>query len=236
MTTVKKIKFVLFLLLLLCLGCSKHDDSYFPLDKGYKWQYDVALLTRDGLSNQKYFLSNLGEGKLNGESVYLRKSFDGSILYYSDTNEGIYYLGSIDTQSLHPEYKEEKQLIFPEQLSIGTEWEETTITKLLKKTGPPQKTVFKIIARVPLEVEIKSLTETVTVPAGRFENCIKIFMEGFVFKDAGNYIGMTMVSVEQTNWYAPGVGLIKMERQETTQRKALDKGTLLVELVKFESG
>jgi hypothetical protein len=41
--------------------------------------------------------------------------------------------------------------------------------------------------------------------------------------------------VEQSNWYAPGVGLVKMERKETTQRKALDKGTLLVELVKFES-
>ena len=157
-------------------------------------------------------------------------------MYYSVSDEGIHYLGSIDSQSLHPEFHEEKQLIIPAELSLETEWEHITFTRLLQKTGPPQKTVFKIVAEIPLEIEIESLSETVTVPAGRFENCLKVSMEGFVFKNAGNYIGLTMVSVEQTNWYAPGVGLVKMERLETTQRKALDKGTLSVELAKFESG
>ena len=44
------------------------------------------------------------------------------------------------------------------------------------------------------------------------------------------------MNVEQTNWYSSGVGLVKMERIETTQSDALDKGTLLVELTEFESG
>ena len=43
-------------------------------------------------------------------------------------------------------------------------------------------------------------------------------------------------NVKQTNWYAPGVGLVKMERVETTRSDALDKGTLLVELTEFETG
>jgi hypothetical protein len=235
MIEVKHFKIVFLLLFLLCIACSKNENSYFPLNKGVKWQYDVALITRDGLLNQKYFFNNLGEGELNGMPVYLRQSIDGSILYYSSSEEGIHYLGNIDSQSLHSEFTEDKQLILPNELSVGSEWEEKTVTRLLKKTGPPQKTVFKIIAEVPLEVKIESLNETVTVPAGRFTNCMKISMDGFVFKDAGNYVGLTMVSVEQSNWYAPGVGLVKMERLETTQRKALDKGTLLVELVKFES-
>lgn len=232
----KCVKFVFLFLSLLIISCSQKENSYFPLDKGYKWQYDVSLITRDGLLNQKYIFNNLGKGELNGESVYLRQSLDGSILYYSLSEEGIYYLGNINSQRINPEFNEDKQLIIPNELSVGTEWEHTTVTRLLKKTGPPQKTVFKIIAKVPLEIKIESLDETVDVPAGHFENCMKVSMEGFVFKNAGNYVGLTMVSVDQTNWYAPGIGLIKMERLETTARKALDKGTLLVELAKFESG
>lgn len=216
------------------MGCSKNEISYFPLNKGFKWQYDVALINRDGLSNQKYILNNLGKSKLNGEEVYLRRSLDDSLLYYTVSDEGIFYKGNINSQNINPEFKENYQLVIPGELSVGVKWEESTTTKLLQKTGPPQKTVFKIIARVPLDVKIESLSETVIVPAGRFENCLKISMEGFVFKDAGNYIGLTMISVEQTNWYAPGIGLVKMERLETTERKALDKGTLLVELARFE--
>ena len=49
-------------------------------------------------------------------------------------------------------------------------------------------------------------------------------------------MGLTLVNVEQTNWYFPGVGLVKMERLETTQSAALDKGTLSIELTRFESG
>jgi uncharacterized protein DUF3108 len=228
----------LFLLLfcLLCISCSKKDISYFPLSEGYKWQYDVTLITRDGLDKQKYLLNNLGETNLNGSLVYLRQSLDGTKLYYSVSDEGISYLGSVENQGINPEINEDKQLVFPASLSVGTVWEQSTTTKLLKKTGPPQKTEFKIIADVPLEVKIEALDESVTVPAGRFDKCMKITMTGSSFKDAGNYVGLTLVDVEQTNWYAPGVGLIKMERKETTQRKALDKGSLLIELEEFEAG
>ena len=61
-------------------------------------------------------------------------------------------------------------------------------------------------------------------------------MTGSAYKEAGNYVGLTLVNVVQTNWYSPGVGLVKMERLETTQSDALDKGTLSIELVNFASG
>ncbi len=220
----------------LCASCSNKENSYFPLNKGFKWQYDVVLTTRDGVLKQKYILNNLGKAELNGVPVYLRHSLDGTILYYSVSNEGLYYLGNLDSHSIQPQFNEDKYLVIPESLSIDTEWEQTTITKLLEKTGPSQNTVFKIIAEIPLEAKIESLKEAVNVTAGHFENCMKITMSGFAFKNLGNNIGLTMVSVEQTNWYAPGVGLVKMERLETTQRKALDKGSLSIELAGFESG
>ncbi len=231
----KSFQLVFLLLIILCVSCSKKEYSYFPLNKGYKWQYDVILITKDGLLNQKYILNNIGKNELDGKPVYLRESLDGTVLYYSITDEGIYYLGNDNNRTVEEKFNEDIQLVIPEKISVGSVWEQTTITKLLKKTGPPQKTVLKIIADVPLEVKVESMNETVSVLAGRFDRCMKVTMSGFAFKDAGNYIGLTMVSVEQTNWYAPGVGLIKMERVETTARKALDKGSLTLELASYES-
>ena len=224
----------LVLLSLLCAACTSKQQSYFPLNKGYKWRYDVALITRDGLDKQQYIINNIGMGKLNGELVYLRESLGGEILYYSNTTEGIYYLGNKDSFTFNAEFEENRQLVIPEPIIVDDIWEQTTLTKLLKKTGPPQKTEFKIIAKVPTQAKIESINETITVPAGQFENCLKLTTSGSTFKDAGNYVGLTLVSVEQTSWYAPGVGLIKLERLETTQSDALDKGTLLIELAEFE--
>lgn len=234
--TAKLSRLVFLFLSLLCVSCSNKENSYFPLSNGYKWRYDVSLVTRDGLENQKYILNNIGQGELDGVPVSLRKSLDGTILYYSISDEGIHYLGNTDGLSINPVFNEDKQLVIPKQLSVGIEWEQSTHTKLLIKTGPQRKTVFKIVAEVPLEVKIESLDEIVTVPAGRYDNCMKITMSGSTFKNAGKYVGLTLVNVEQINWYAPGIGLVKMERLETTQRKALDKGTLLIELAEFEPG
>lgn len=236
MIKTRLVRFFIFVTVLVCSSCSDINNSYFPLAKGYKWQYDVALITRDGLSNQKYMFNSLGKGQLDGKPVFIRESIDGTLSYYSSTEGGTHYLGNIDSQSLNAEFNEYKQIILPDNLTVGTKWEDETTTKLLQKTGPPQKTLFKIIANVPLEAKVESLNETVIVPAGKFENCLKISMSGSVYKDAGNYVGLTVVSVEQSNWYAPGVGLVKMERIETTKRQALDRGSLLVELTHYKPG
>jgi hypothetical protein len=226
--------FILLFIFLSCSGCSEKEQSFFPLSKGYKWRYDVLLETRDGVRKQKYILNNLGESDLEGAPVYIRESLDGTILYYSISNEGIHYLGNINDKAINPVFNGDKQLVIPELHTVNRIWEQSTTTRLLKKTGPSQKTVFEIFANVDMEAEIESLDDIVTVPAGRFENCMKITMSGSSFKDAGNYVGLTLVNVEQTSWYAQGVGLIKMERLETTKSDALDKGTLLIELADFE--
>jgi hypothetical protein len=142
----------------------------------------------------------------------------------------------MNDKMISPEFHADKQLVIPDKPVLGSQWQQSTVTKLLKKTGPPQKTVFEIFAKVDLEARIESLEEIVDVPAGRFKNCMKITMSGSSFKDAGNYVGLTLVNVEQTSWYAPDVGLVKMQRIETTQSDALDKGTLLIDLADFDEG
>lgn len=220
----------------LLASCSGNDATYFPLQSGYKWRYDVAMTTRDGLEQQKYILNNLGRSELNTESVFARQSLDGTLLYYAKDDAEVRYLGSDSRDKPGGEFKPDQLVVMKHPPALDERWEAYSETRLLKKTGPPQKTEFKIVAKVPLDVTVESLTETVSVPAGIFNNCLKIRMTGSMMKDAGNYVGMTLINVEEIRWYAPGVGLVKLERVETTQSDALDKGSLLVELADFEVG
>ncbi len=222
--------------LLVLASCSGSDPDYFPLQSGYKWRYDVALTTRDGLETQKYILNNLGPSKLQSESVYARQSLDGTMLYYAVKPDSIEYVGSDSGDIPGGSFQQEQRIVMKQPLVLNDNWETYSKTRLLKKTGPPQKTEFRIVAKVPLDVTVESLDETVNVPAGVFSNCVKITMTGSMMKDAGNYVGLTLINVEETRWYARGIGLVKLERLETTQSEALDKGTLVVELADYDVG
>ncbi len=228
--------FILLCCLILSGACSRRNASYFPLNAGYKWQYDIRQKTRDGLIRQKYILSNLGESILDKQTVFLRHTLDGTALYYSVSDREIVYLGYSKNNALVPEFKKDRQIVIRKPVVVNTQWEQSTMTRLLKKIMPSQKTESGIVARIPLQVKIESLNETVRVPAGRFEQCMKITMIGSAYKDTGDYTGLTVVSVKQTKWYAKGVGLIKMERLETAQSEALDGGSLSLELVNFDTG
>ena len=48
--------------------------------------------------------------------------------------------------------------------------------------------------------------------------------------DLGNGVGQTRINVSTREWYAPGVGLVRMERNEQTSAQALRAGSLVMEL------
>lgn len=218
-------------------SCSKNSDTYFPLEQGLRWGYDVRLETMDGVREQKYYYSSRGKQTLNDKNVYVKQSMQGNLLYYIEDETGLHHLASVDRNVSREgelqEFNNAERSIFQYPLEEGKQWQELSITRLLVKTGPPQKTEFKILAEIPVDVEIVSMNETVTVPAGTFNNVMKVTTSGSQYWNAGNYVGLTIVGIEETAWYAEGVGLVKFERKETTQKDALDKGSLLIELEEF---
>lgn len=232
------IRIVCYLLLFSFTGaCQPPAPGYFPLTKGHRWSYQVIHTTMDGSRQQKYLLINGGIKYLNGERVHVRRSLSGTELYYRRDDTGIIYLGSTKTGNLPPVYRPERRLVLAFPLIEGTSWEETTTTKLLTKTpAMPQQPQFNIIAEVPVEGKIVSLNEAVQVPAGTFHACIKVELRGSKFKNIGNNLGLTLINVMETRWYAPGVGLVKLERVEKTQNEALDQGSLSLKLEQFRQG
>lgn len=221
---------------MLVVSCSfEPSSSYFPLEEGLTWRYQVTKTTRDGMRQQKYIYTSIAEKIVEGQSVSVRISVDGALFYYRETEAGLFYVGKEIQSGIAREFLRDEHLILSYPLEVSQQWQDITATKLLVKTGPPQKTEFKIEADISLEVSIEAINETIIVPAGIFHKCIKVMKQGSEFKDAGNYIGRTIVRVNETSWYAPGVGLVKSIREETTESQALDKGQLIIELELFEN-
>lgn len=224
------------LILILLSACSSEQNtSYFPLEEGWQWRYQVTKTTRDGVRQQKYIYIGLADRIIEGQTMAVRKSADGSIFYYHESEEGLLYLGKEIQSGIERKFHRDEHLVLRYPLEKGSQWQDTTQTRLLVKTGPPQKTEFKIEAEISLDVSVDAIDDTISVPAGIIPHCIKIIKQGAEFKDAGNYIGRTIVRVKETSWYAPGIGLVKSVREETTENQALDKGQLIIELELFES-
>ena len=190
----------------------------------------MSYQTMDGRYRGIYAVENLGGQSPAGEAVYIRKQLDGTKLFYRKQADGIMLLGREKIAVRETALTEENHTVFRHPLRVGTEWKETTFTRVLIKTGPPQKTEFHIVARVPVIMRVDSMTDTVDVPAGTFGDCMRITVSGDAFTNAGNYVGRTIVRVHEVNWYAPGVGLVKSVRRESTTSQALDKGEITLEL------
>ena len=234
--TISRIRPYLPLLwIFLLVSCGQSDFDYFPLDKGKYWRYAMTYQTMDGTFKGVYAVENLGQHIIDDQNIYVRQLLDGSYNYLQVDDKGIFLNSREKTVDLDTEYKEDSHYIFQYPLQAGTTWEDAVISKALIKTGPPQKTEFHIVAKVPVDVVIESMSDTVEVPAGVFTNCMRITLKGSTFTDAGNYVGKTVVRVNETNWYAPGIGLVKSVRQEATKHRALDKGEIILELEEYRT-
>jgi hypothetical protein len=228
-------KTILLVLLCLLTSCSQSDNEYFPLKAGKYWRYQLTYQTMDGTFKGVYAVENLPKQTIAEQQYYVRTLLDGSINYLQLDDKGLLLKGREKTVDLDTKFTDTGQYIYQFPLQVGTTWEDTVLSKALIKTGPPQKTEFHIVAKVPVTAKIESMTDMVKVPAGTFENCMRVVMSGNAFVDAGNYVGKTIVRVTETNWYAPGVGLVKSVREESTKHRALDKGGIILELESFRS-
>lgn len=219
----------LFLLsaLVLLAACYRADsDSYFPIEPGMAWSYSLNVTTMDGSQIKKHLVQAAAPREWNGQSLPVRRTVDGTWLFYQETDMGLYLAGhQAPGQPTPVALAERRQPVLHYPLETGTKWSVETETIALFRTGPPQRTEYRITAPVLVHYEVESVNDTVTVPAGRFYNCLRVRGTGVRRQyDAGNYIGRTDISIDKTDWYAPGVGLVKSVRKESTTNRVLNHG------------
>ena len=118
----------------------------------------------------------------------------------------------------------------PHEPKISQQWPGVSRTAVLENTGPPWETLFRVDVSVDMQYRVEATAERVITPAGAFDDCVLIAGHGAASADVGNYIGRTEITVTSREWFAPDVGLVRMEREETTTASAISGGSLVMEL------
>jgi len=161
------------------------DEPYYPLKPGLRWEYQV---TSERGTAKTLVITNLPPRELQGRTVTPRKWDLGGAVFYQFMGQdegGIFRFAEQTSEKGAPTLITPRDYDLKYPLAEGTTWDITAQVGEVK---------------VPVNLSIESVTDTVTVPGGTFKNCLKI-------KQVGEAKGQASVTAYE--WYAPKVGVVK---------------------------
>lgn len=171
-------------------GCETGDNPYFDFHVGDEMVYDLSPSDGSGW-NERIINEQIKGTVLIGEEQFFRVE---KREIYSDREDRIdtMYLSEDQNGDILYAFSEngtvQKALFNFNQYNVGDEWEETGV----------EEDIGNFVFRYRLE----SKTDTVQIPAGIFNHCVKIYIEQTWENDPGD-------NRKGYEWYAPGVGFIK---------------------------
>ncbi len=224
---------VIALIGLLAAACGNTPQGYFPLEQGLEWEYDVVTRTRAGEQRGSYSVRNLGRRRIGEQVVYVRRTSSGTDYYLASDDTGIYRIAKRTIVERTPRRDADRRYVLRFPIATDSEWVSASHPYVLRRVHPYEETLsrgiqFKMFYRVDAD------NDTVTVPAGRFEHCVTVRGEGLVTVYSDAVQGFTEIPITTREWYAPGVGLVRLERTETLDTDVFTGGTLILSLRRYD--
>jgi hypothetical protein len=217
-------------------GCRETDPGYFPLEEGWSWGYRVVVDTKNlGKATYRSYVANLPRQALDESQVTPRLVHDGRVYYYTEEAGGIRRVasraGEDGTALAAPGH-----YVLKRPLEPGNSWRVASESHLLRRQVFYTRglTTLKIAAGLELRYTIEAVDDVVTVPRGTFTRCLRIRGVGETTYDLGHPFKTITIEVESTEWFAPGVGLVKLVRRENTRPANLFSAEMVQELEVFD--
>jgi len=225
----------LFIVLASLLGlsaCDSSSTSYFPLDKGRTYDYQIDITTPYNKSQDTLRIKNLGQQIVDGKNLFVRRTSLGTDYFFKQEAQDVNRVAKRTTVELKPRFDEEKRYVLKSPFEPGTKWNYSGQPYLLDRPFPTDYELKRII-HFDMTYEVISVDEEVTTEAGSFKNCLHI--QGTAVVDIGRILTIVADEVKFTTdeWYAPGVGLVKLRRFEDVDSKHAYGGTIEMSLVDF---
>ena len=219
-------------MLTLLVGCSGSDTDheFFPLFEDLQWQYRVERKTMDGHAELRYSISTVAPGNRQPGTDATRETLTGHRYYYEINDEGVFQVGETVGGIKKVDYHDKKKLVLPRRLAPSQTWISTTHTAVLESSRPPWEKRFRIHVPVEMRYRVDSLSGHVETPAGKVSGCAVVSGFGVGRANISSSTDMVEVSVATKEWFAPKVGLVRMERLERTDMESVSSGSLEMEL------
>ena len=227
---------ILFCLSLLAACDQPASDDYFPLNQGLRWEYQVTIEHPERLDTQSLMIESKGQTRLKQEIVRIRATSDGTDYYLAQRADGIYRLAKRSLVEAEPRLDPSPRMVLPLPIAQakGKTWSLITQPYLIERVFEGQDVMTADMLQFPMTYSVLSVDESVEVAAGRFSHCILVEGQADLSLYADARKGNSIVPITTREWYAPGVGLVKLEREEPLDTDVYKGGKITMELLRFE--
>lgn len=163
-------------------------------------------------------------------NAFVRAAHGGQGSLLVATPEAVVVVGEIEGDSAH--LYDNPVILVPAEPRVDMEWPSRFRTQLIewrKRSLEDGDPVFQ--HELAGRSRIVALDHELKTPAGRFRAVVEVESRGEITLELGRGSGRTRIAITARNWYAPGVGLVKSIREESTDDPMLNPGsaTLLLE-------
>lgn len=229
-----RLSYSLIIVLFFIVACeSKNSGSYFLLNKGPQWNYDIVIETPSGKQTKAYSVRNIGRKTIEGKSYAVRRTSYGTDYYFTEDSDGVFRVGKRTSVELKPSMDTPIRPVLKYPLEAETKWQVDTRPYLLKRLLP-QNESLKQSFTLSMLYTISATNDTITVPAGTFERCVKVVGTADLVLYVNALRGYVTIPFTTEEWYAPSVGLVKLTRKEELEADTMEGGSYTMELVSFD--
>ena len=212
---------ILLILIIFIVSCEQ-QLSYLPSGDNKHIHYEITFIDKEKITKkykQSYFLKESDKRK----SVLVRS--DGKVIEYEKEPQrlvlkDVQYLfpGLVDRPKEKLEFEREN-IVYQMSLEKNKPWNTNDLTTLVVKLGYDR--IYRTLLPINIENKLISLNETVKIKNKILENCIKIEGFGQTSFFPGAPLGKIDITIKKTEWYAPGLGLVKLIREEISDSETM---------------
>jgi hypothetical protein len=216
------------------------DEPLFPLKAGQRWTYRVETLIDDLEAKPKretLTMETRRAAEVLGQMAWHRRSSSGVDYWLRSDETGVYRIASKGPLDEAPIKDKEARYVLRKPYQVGTSWEaDTTLYVLARRNEfPPELKHMEKYKNLKMVYRITAVDQEVTTPAATFKACVQVEGRTVIklFTDAT--LSMEDVNIITQESYCPGVGLVRLHREETSPTKFIQGGQFLMELSQHSS-
>ena len=165
----------------------------------------------------------------------MRKTNTGHFYYLQQRGEDLVRLATRNLTQRHPQFDETPRFVIKSPLKTGTKWKQIAKPYLLYRPHQSNSEMLRRLVDYEMTWEIIATDDTVEVAAGRFEHCLHIRGTGAASIQRPLSIARDEVMFTTSEWYAPQVGLVRLEHHEDLDSNQTTGGAITLELVEFNT-
>ncbi len=223
-----------FLAMVLLAGCGDAptlpEDDYFPLRPGMQWTYRVTTEVA-GRTETREFTEYNAEPEILADTPHaVRVTGEGTRYYLRDLAAGIYRGAKRTIVEFEPKKDDDPRWVLKRPYRPGTSWNNLTHPYVLRRISPYEQSLNRGSA-LKMAYQITQVDAEVTVPAGHFAYCLLVQGEAELTLYADGREGYKEIEINTSEWYAPGVGLVKLIREEPMSGSVFTGGRITFELI-----